>query len=130
MKPVLIILMAISFALYHTACTKDNAAPSTDTSCTNNGMDVMSYSLDVVPILTTYCTDPAFGDCHFPGSALTVDLTTYNAMKSEVELGNFEFYVLGSSASMPKVITLGPALLTSCDKEKLQLWIDQGYPDN
>lgn len=134
MKVSYIILFAACFSVYLASCTKDKAEEITewhDSTCTHYGQDTMSYINHIVPILTTNCTNPSFGDCHFPGSVATVDLTNYAAVKFEIELSNFDFYVLDpNTASMPRINTMGPTELTECDKERLQLWIDQGYPDN
>ena len=125
-------MIAVAALSYHSSCTNDQAVdPGVDTSCTNNGTDIMSYQNDIVPILSTTCTDPNFGDCHQDGSTLAPALTTYDAVALEIDAGLFDFYVLDeATASMPKAVTLGPTSLTPCQKEKLQLWVDQGYPDN
>lgn len=133
MKPAHTILVAVCFMVYLASCTKDKAeekSKGVDTACTHLGKDTMSYTNDIVPIMTTYCTDPALGDCHSSNSTLGFDFTTYGGLWSQLP-DLFEYYVLDpGTATMPKSITTGPTELSDCEKEKLQLWIDQGYPDN
>ena len=127
------ILVVACLAVYLASCTKDKAqqkAVGIDSACTHNGKDTMSYTNDIVPIMTTYCTDPALGDCHSPSSTLGFDFSTYDGLATQLP-DLFYFYVLDPvNATMPKSITKGPTQLSSCEKEKLQLWFDQGYHNN
>jgi hypothetical protein len=105
--------------------------PAKADSCLTAGQ-IVSYSIDIVPILNTYCTDPAFGSCHQSNSdpnASGFDYTTYDGFASEAP-GNIETFVTGPNATMPKSITLGPKTLPDCEKLKIQTWVDQGFPDN
>jgi hypothetical protein len=127
------ILLAACSAVYLASCTKDKAEEKiagVDSTCTHNKQDTMSYTNDIVPIMQTYCTDPALGDCHSPSSSLGWDFSTYAGLATQLP-DLFNYYVLDpATATMPKSITTGATQLTACEKEKLQLWIDQGYPDN
>ena len=133
MKPAHIILVAVCFMVYLTSCTKDKAEEKTggvDSLCTHLGKDTMSYTNDIVPIMTTYCTDPALGDCHSSNSSLGNDFTTYDGLLPQLP-DLFEYYVLApGTATMPRYNTTGPSQLSDCEKEKLQLWLDQDYPNN
>ncbi|HYV93213.1 MAG TPA: hypothetical protein VE978_15675 [Chitinophagales bacterium] len=135
MKLSYVILIAICFAVHLSSCTWDNAehtACPPDVACTNFGQDTISYSQDIVPIMTTYCTagGDTLGDCHQATSSLGFDYTTYEGLALYLP-DIFNYYVLDpATATMPKSITHGPTQLTCCDKEKLSLWIAQGFPNN
>ncbi len=92
----------------------------------------MHYLTDIKPILTTYCTagGDTLGDCHQASSSLGFDYTTYDALFPYLP-DIFVSYVLDpNTATMPKSNTNGLQTLSDCDHEKLQLWIDQGFPNN
>jgi hypothetical protein len=133
MKTSSVILLITAIAFYLSSCTKDQArqaSSGTDTSCTHNKTDTMSYLNDIVPIMQTNCTDPSLGDCHSPSSSLGFDFTTYDNLATQLPDIFISFVLDPSTATMPRSNTNGPTQLTNCEKEKLQLWIDQGYPDN
>lgn len=130
MKVFKLVFTAFILTISFIYCTQEQAAPKPDTSCTNNGQDIMSFTQDIIPILNTYCTRDTLGDCHQASSTYGYDFTTYAGLEVYLPDVFYSFVLDPATATMPKSITNGPQLLTSCDKEKLQLWLDQGYQNN
>ena len=126
----ILFLSTIIFAA--SSCSDDKTPePITQDTCITAGQ-IISYSNDIVPILTTYCTDPSFGSCHQSNNdpnASGFDYTTYEGFAAEAP-DNIETFVLGPNATMPKAGTLGPTSLTECEKLIIQTWLDQGFPNN
>lgn len=120
----------ISSLMLSVSCSTDET-PEPAAPCLTTGQ-VVSYANDIVPILNTYCNDPSFGSCHQSNSdpnSSGYDFTTYDGFAAEAP-DDIEQYVLGPSATMPKSITLGPKELSECEKQFLQTWLDQGFPEN
>jgi len=134
MKSTALILISAILCCYLASCTGDKAGQPVpvDTSCTHNGTDTMSYANDIIPIMTTYCTDPILGDCHSPSASSGLDFTNYDLLALEIAYGNFEGRVFFpyTGDKMPSKDSSGPKDLTSCDTAKLKLWIVQDYPNN
>src|ERR1043165_1480178 len=135
MKLSRFILLATCLAVYLSSCTWDHSEKAgclPDINCTHFGQDSISYKNDIVPIMTTYCTagGDTLGDCHSANSSLGYDYTTYDNLVLYLP-DLFNYYVLDpATATMPKSITHGPKQLSCCDKEKLALWIAQGFKNN
>ncbi len=114
------------------ACTSDQSYPKADEPCLSD-TTIVSFSMDIVPIFTTYCTNPAFGDCHQSGAS-NPNLTSYDVVRAEIEAGILTDRVFGPYATggkMPPSFCNGcPQDLERCDQELLQKWIEQGYANN
>ena len=127
----LLVFVASATVLGLASCTTEKTPEPSGTvdSCITSGQ-IISYANDIVPILATNCTNPNFGSCHQSdadgGSGF--DYTNANNFQAEAEAGNVETFVLGPNATMPLSTTNGPSTITDCDKQKLQAWLDQGFP--
>jgi hypothetical protein len=133
MKTAYIVLFTSCLVLYFSSCNWDQAEHvdcPPDVNCTNLGQNTMHFTQDIVPILTTYCTAEDLGDCHSANSSLGFDYTTYGGLLPYLPDVFNSFVLDPSTATMPKSISNGPTQLSCCDKEKLSLWIAQGFPDN
>jgi len=130
-----VLLLSVLTTLYFlSGCGNDKAvepAPVViDTTCIPNGY-VVTYTMDIKPILETTCTNPDFGSCHQPtpdgGSGF--DYTNYDGISAEADPGGpLENRVL-VIMDMPSVATLGPTSLTDCQLAKIQSWINNGAPE-
>ena len=130
-KNFLASFISFSVILFASCATDKTPEPVVTPPCIQDGQ-VISYANDIVPILNTYCNDPAFGSCHQSNNdpnASGFDYTTYDGFASEAP-DNIVTFVLGPNATMPKSISNGPTAMTDCDKLKLQTWLDQGVPNN
>lgn len=113
-------------------------------SCTTNNVEdlrpcfgpaddtlTISFTDTVLPILTRYCSDSTFGDCHQQGSADRYWLVDYPSVKFAVDDGQLKARLIdGNPSFMPPATTLGPTTVTDCEKAVVQRWIEQGALDN
>ena len=83
-----------------------------------------SWSHNIVPMLTHYCTDSSYGGCHQTGSEFG-DWTDYQQFKQKVDEGHVEEHCLESN-EMPPPYSTGPFPLADSDKQMLRCWIDNG----
>lgn len=102
-------------------CKKEDAIKP---SCNNNSP---SFAVDVVPILTTYCTNDNYGSCHQSGN--TNDFTIYENFKFKVDGGHVQEHVI-EHREMPPPYTLGPKKVTEAELHTLRCWIEHGAQDN
>ncbi len=93
-----------------------------DTVCDTTAV---SYSRDIVPILTDKCTG-----CHGTNSINgnpPVKLDTYTNVLTEVNNGRF----LGSITGAPNYVKMPPSgSLSQCELDKIKKWINNGAPNN
>lgn len=87
-----------------------------------------SWSGDVVPLLTHYCTDSGYGGCHQSKSAYG-DWTDYEQFKSKVDEGHVKEHCLDAN-EMPPPYSKGPQTLKESEKQMLRCWIENGAPKN
>src|SRR5258706_1873896 len=138
MKTGCLLLLSAIILTWLASCSHDHADEPVpvDTSCTHNGTDTMHYMKDIVPITTTYCTDPTLGDCHSPSASSGLDYTNYDIFSFECDKTNndgtiskVEDRVFGPFTTGAKMPNNG-VTLASCDAAKLLLWIQQGFKNN
>lgn len=113
------------------SCTSDTTPEPPQTECFDSTY-VVSYVNDIVPIVNTYCSNPSFGDCHQNGAS-NPNLTSYDQLKALIDAGVLQDRVFGPFATgqrMPPGFSTGPTELANCDKQLLDRWIEQGYPNN
>lgn len=84
----------------------------------------------IAPIITRVC---AFSGCHDAATG-SPNFTTYTALKTYLDGGKSAYFmariVVGSSGQMPANYTTGPKTLESCEIDKLNAWVKDGYPQN
>ncbi|MBS1600415.1 MAG: hypothetical protein JST75_19455 [Bacteroidetes bacterium] len=93
----------------------------TETTCDTTNV---TYSASIVPILQSYCTG-----CHGgSGASAGVDLSVYSGVLAQVQNGKLWGDVSHSTGynAMP----VGGAMLSSCDLNKISIWIKNGAPNN
>jgi len=84
----------------------------------------ISYTTDILPIVTTTCALPA---CHVTGFSRG-DFTGYADLKKKADSGILEYKI--TSGEMPPPYTKGPKSLTPCQSELIRKWINQGAINN
>ena len=82
--------------------------------------DNITYNSTIEPIILRRCATPG---CHVAGGA-PGDFTIYSEVKSKVDNGRFNSLVIVNKSMPPS----GP--LSSCELNKLDLWIKAGAPNN
>ena len=87
-----------------------------------------SYSNDIVPIIISYCSDPAFGSCHQDNSQNT-HLNNYTELKFLVDGGHVQEHVVNRH-EMPPPYSLGPKSLPEELIKKIDCWIKHGAANN
>jgi hypothetical protein len=110
------VLLAAALVLGSTGCYYDveqELYPGTSCDLTNT-----TYSGAVEPIVSTNCAVPG---CHV-GGGVSPDLSTYAGLNANV--GAVEQRALITKNMPPS------GALSSCDQQKLQLWIDNGATNN
>lgn len=80
--------------------------------------DLVSYSKDIAPLLSTYCTN-----CH-NSNFVNYDLTIYTGVKQKVDNGSLRDRVF-ERKDMP-----GYCELTESELKKITCWLEKGAPDN
>ncbi len=79
----------------------------------------VSFANDIMPIMTAKCTN-----CH-SGGMQNPDLDTYTPLKASVDNGTFKNRVLVLQDMPP-----GGVPLSAADQQKIQVWLDNGAPNN
>lgn len=108
----------IAFSLVLTSCTYDEIEyfdfQPQDTT--------VSYSLDIKPIIITYCLGTGNQHCHVTNTnqGSNGDFTTYAGLKAKVDNGSIEARVLNPLGGMPPSYSLSPQQLTDDEKSKLK----------
>ena len=116
-------LIMLGLCLFVMACTKGYRTPASD--CTQVSH---TWSHDVVPLLTNYCTSSSFGGCHQAGSQYG-DWTDYSKFKDMVDGGHVKEHCLDSD-EIPPAYSAGPHPLKAIDKQLLRCWIADGAQKN
>ncbi|MBK9190809.1 MAG: hypothetical protein IPM77_04445 [Crocinitomicaceae bacterium] len=120
MKNLLPLLILFSFSFG--SCLKDKTKPFDQSACTV----VISYSLDITPIIHTSCmTNLGAGTgCH------DAWITDYELVKNYLDLGIWQDEVLHKK-TMPEIPNnFGIDSLSSDEYQTMKCWIQQGYPQN
>ncbi|MBK6566454.1 MAG: hypothetical protein IPL63_18110 [Saprospiraceae bacterium] len=91
---------------------------------TNCDVDSISYSRDVVPIITNYCIS-----CHSEALVLGgINLSNYEKVIVYINNGSFQGSIKhqGGFTPMPQ----NQAKLSKCDISKVETWVANGAPNN
>ncbi len=122
------LFLVIIMPLFFTGCYYDNfkeihpeKALSPVSTCDTAG--IISYSLQIVPILNSSCTQ----NCHSPSSS-GHDMTNYGAVSYDAFSGKLYSSVTqdGNAQNMPQ----GGSKIADCDIVKIKKWVDAGSPQN
>ena len=108
-----IFISAIIISSQLISCKKDTVSPTCDG--TNS-----TYTSNIKTIIDNNCLSSG---CHGSGSS-NGDFTTYEGLKTYCDNGKFQSQVLDNQ-TMPK-----GSSLSSDQLNKIQCWIDNGYPKN
>lgn len=108
-------ILLVSTALISSCEYKKGQAPKPIEVVVAGACDSVKYSVDIQPILNTYCTG-----CH----SASPDFTNYVGTKLKVDDGTFKNRVI-TLKDMPLD---GP--LSQANLDKIQCWLDKGAPNN
>ncbi len=113
MNKKLLFLLFISISLI-ISCAKDQGELS---QCST----IISFATDIKPVIVAKCTS-----CHSPTGSVPGygDFNDYNAVKTEVDKGNFATKVIVEK-SMPQ-----GSSLTSTEFRNMKCWLEQGAKNN
>jgi hypothetical protein len=128
MKNVFAFLIALAL-ISSCAYSKKNIMPSTGDA---NSTMAVSYSLEIKPIIVTYCLGTGGQTCHVTPSneGANGDFTTYGGLYAKVINGSIQSRVFSANASMPPSYSSGPTQLSPADKTKFMAWVNNGAPNN
>jgi len=119
-KISLLAFLSISFLTI--SCLKDKTTPIDSTACTT----IVSYSLDIVPIINTSCVTnqgPGTG-CH------DAWIFQYSGVQTYLDLNIWQNEVL-IERTMPEIPNVfGIDSLSANEYQLMKCWINQGYPEN
>lgn len=127
MKSNLIILFALCSIFGYSSCYKDSqedlyglgAGPNCDTTA-------VKYSTVVNPIMTKSC---AYSGCHDATTqASGINLSTYPGTKTVADNGKLIASIKHDSGVSP--MPQGAPKLDACTILKIQVWINDGAPNN
>ena len=121
-KPI-IFIGSLALLLATSSCYNDNQEDLYPNKLCNAGdvNDAGFYVNKVEPIIQSRCAIPG---CHVSGSNNAPgDFSQYDQLKAVVDNGKFQTFVL-VDRSMPSNSTL-----SSCDLQKLQVWVNGGAPN-
>jgi len=93
---------------------------------------VIRYSIQIKPILATYCFGKGGQLCHVTQSnqGSGDDFTFYSGLKAKVNNGSLASRVFNPVGGMPPDYSNGPRTLTDKDMATLKKWVSQGAPNN
>ncbi len=129
MKKIMSLLYSASCVCLLNSCYYDNfkelhpesALPAAISVCDTSG--IMSYSLQIVPILNSACTQ----SCH-NGIGTGHDMRNYTAVNADAVSNKLYSSVAqdGNAQAMPQNGTK----LSECDITKIKNWVKAGAPNN
>ena len=129
MKKIHVSLASFLFVTLFSSCYYDHfkelhpesTLPNSSSTCDTLG--VMSYSLQIVPILNLSCTQ----SCH-NGTGTGHDMTSYASVNGDALSGTLYGSVSqnGTAQAMPQ----NGAKLSNCDIIKIKKWVNAGAPNN
>ena len=93
---------------------------------------IVSYNLDIKPIIVTYCLGIGNQSCHVSNSnqGANGDFTLYQIVKNKVDSGKIALRVFTSNGGMPPSYSNSPTVLTPLDLQKFKNWVIEGAPNN
>ena len=83
----------------------------------------VTFAGDIKPIIDNYC---ATSNCHVPGGTGNGAFTDYNAVNQKVLNGSLHNRVIVQGNMPPPTSNQ----LSSCQKSKINAWINAGAPNN
>ena len=121
-----IIFFAVIITFTFTACKKENEENLIGPVVCDTAN--MKYATNILPILVSNCYE-----CHGnglsqqgPGGAVNFD--TYVNTKKQIDNNNLINAIKHTAGFTP--MPFGKPMLSSCDIDKIQAWINNGAPNN
>ena len=119
----LIVFFSALFALSSSSCTKDKLPPVEEPEFCDTL--IVSYQLNIKPIIDTYC---AYSGCH-DGSSPGIYLS-YAQILPALESGKISQRTLNTRDMPPSYAAAGLTELPEEEYNMLNCWISEGYPEN
>lgn len=119
--PLFCVALPILLSLPFGCASDELPKPSLD-FCDSLSFTMLTYDNEIKPIIDTKCTNDG---CHGSGS-FDGDFTNYEGMLLDLENGRINEEVI-IDRTMPQV---GSAELTDEERDMLQCWLGNGYPES
>lgn len=130
-KIIPVLLLAISSCTYdeRSMPTPAIVAAADSTSVIDS---TVSYSMDIKPIIITYCFGMGAQQCHVTNTnqGSNGDFTTYAGLKAKVDNGAIATRVFNPLGGMPPSYSTSPQIITPVELKKFKDWVALGAPDN
>lgn len=113
-------MLFLTLALGLSGCLSEKTTPPGDCDV------IVSYSLDIKPIINSSCmTNLGSGTgCHDDW------ITDYSQLAAKVVNGTLEYQVFTAGLMPQQPNDFGIDTLTSDEKKAIKCWIEQGHPEN
>ena len=130
MNKYVVFFCLLLFAVTMSKCKYDNAEETYPANKTEYNCDTIFplYNHDIVPIITSYCSNSTLGSCHQDNSQ-NVNLNNYTVLKFLVDEGHIQEHCI-VRREMPPPYSLGPKVLPEELIAKLDCWIQHGAENN
>ncbi|MGK0364050.1 MAG: hypothetical protein ACI85O_001104 [Saprospiraceae bacterium] len=115
-------VMLAALAVLPSSCTSDKLEPIPEPEFCDTL--ITSYQLNIQPIVETYC---AYSGCH-DGSSPGIYLS-YEGMVPSLANGKVMERAINSREMPPSYANEGFTELPEAEYDKLNCWIQQGYPE-
>ena len=124
-KLIIIALAVVAFAgCYNDSYDKLYPTPVTNTNTNTCDTTTVSYTTDILPILSQNCSTGS--SCHVAGGASGYDLTDTTVLKTEALngaiVGDINYAPTGRNHNMP----LTGGKLSDCNINKITRWVNLG----
>ena len=117
-----IAVVLAAMTVLQNACTKDAGEPPKKVSLSFCDSLNVKYSTEIKPIMLTYCATSS--SCHSAGSPYG-DFSAYPDLQFYANDGELRDRVLVQQ-DMPQ----GGPPLSAADKQKIDCWLQKGFPNN
>ena len=109
----------------------DKLYPLPTTTTTTCDTTTITYTHDILPIITASCYNTSTGGCHGTGTTSGYDYTTFSVLQNNALSGwvvqDINFAATGRGHNnMP----LNGSKLSACDINKITRWVNQGALNN
>ena len=129
-KIIPVLLLAISSCTYDKRDMPTPAIVPTDSIVPIDSS--VSYSVNIKPIIITYCFGMGAQQCHVTNTnqGSNGDFTTYAGLKAKVDNGAIAARVFNPLGGMPPSYSTSPQIITPVELKKFKDWVALGAPDN
>ena len=129
-KIIPVLLLAINSCTYDKRDMPTPAIVATDSIVPIDSS--VSYSVNIKPIIITYCFGMGAQLCHVTNTnqGSNGDYTTYAGLKAKVDNGAIAARVFNPLGGMPPSYATSPQQITPVELKKFKDWVALGAPNN